>query len=203
MLRSYSPYLPSSLRVVPVAIGLLLLPLLFAAPRVSANTAQVQICFAECTQGDTTVSFTGTQVNIPAFSISPGVFGPGTYDSFNGITADLFSNGTASGGATIWFANGGGGAFFGGDFSISSWSLSGTPGDMTLTLSGGGLFCGPTCETIFLEPPSWAPATIAITEANIPTPGIPTPEPSPLLLLGSGLLGLLPVNRGNRCRTRT
>lgn len=174
----------------------------FAAASASADVYTVDVCpVGRCEGGTTTVTFTQVLpshvvVNVTGFTISPGLDGPGTSDGVFGGSIDLFGNGTAS----DWFYGGFAvsgvlppAPYFWGILA-STWSLSGMPGNMTLTISGPGQICFAACSAIG-GPPTTGPSWLTITGANITTP---TPEPSSLLLFGLGAAVLLVTLRRRR-----
>ncbi|HEV2617063.1 MAG TPA: PEP-CTERM sorting domain-containing protein [Candidatus Acidoferrales bacterium] len=187
---------PRLLWVAPLAVGLLGL---FTSKPVSASPVPVAVvaCASSpvfCVQGTTTATFitispTEEEVDVGTFSFS--IPGSGDTFLFGGGSIDVFTDGTASGDAAIFdsFVD----PTFGSitvsdDLSFTSGSFDLTPGRINVFASGEDFFCGVTCELIF-SPPTDLGSIAALQVSQI------TPEPSSLLLLGTGLLGLLPAIR--------
>ncbi|MGA7063970.1 MAG: PEP-CTERM sorting domain-containing protein [Candidatus Acidiferrales bacterium] len=181
------------LRVAPVILVVLGL---FAARPASADSVNVSVsvCDVLCGiqvagPGTLAMSPGEAELDISIFNISPNPFGPGVTENFSGDFL-FFANGTVSGDAIIGLS------FIAPPFgpvtevdsmSFTSGGFSLVQGNLTANLSGSGYFCDVLCEEIG-GPESPATPFLSLSAT-------PIPEPSSLLLLGTGLLGLGPLIR--------
>lgn len=194
-----------------LAIGVLCLFLWPASALADAVSACGDL-LPGCDAGSTSVTFTTQSssqlaINIAGFNVSPGFNGPGTIDALSG-SATLFSNGSASGAFDFFITDP---VFPPGQAQIdfTSWSETGTPGDMTLVIGGTVTACvDPLCAIGVIPPQTGGTgdSSVSIFVGSTPvqslfnepvgtTGDIVSPEPASLLLLSTGLLGLGPLLR--------